>query len=131
MQKLLITIVIMVLSGCSSYNNAFECKAGKGVNCISVSKINNMVDSGIFSEAEKNSAKNSAKNKIKKETIKVAKAPFPLVLPNDWNHSIVQRIPETTLRIWVAPYVSAQDGYIEAQYVHKVLEKGAWVEQRR
>ncbi len=127
MQKLLITIVIILLSGCSSYNNAFECKVGKGVNCTSVSKINNMVDSGIFSEAEEN----SAKKQIKKETIKIAKIPFPLVLPNDWNHSIVQRIPETTLRIWVAPYVSSQDGYIEAQYVHKVLEKGAWVEQRR
>lgn len=128
MQKLLITIMVTLLTACSSYNSGFECKAGKGINCTSVSKINNMVDSGNFNEGEKNPA---SKNKIKKETIKVAnKIPFPLVLPNDLHHVEVQRIPETTLRIWVAPYVSSQDGYIEAQYVHEVLEKSSWVEQR-
>ena len=128
MQKLLITIMVTLLAACSSYNSGFECKAGKGINCTSVSKINNMVDSGNFNEGEKNPA---SKNKIKKETIKVAnKIPFPLVLPNDLHHVEVQRIPETTLRIWVAPYVSAKDGYIEAQYVHEVLEKSSWVEQR-
>lgn len=128
MQKTLIMTVVALLSGCSNYNSAFECKLGKGVNCTSVSKINNMVDSGAFNEADNNLAANK---KVKKETIKVAnKTPFPMVLPNNFHNSIVQRLPETTLRIWVAPYVSAQDGYIEAQYVHEVLEKGAWVEQR-
>ena len=128
MQKLLITIMVTLLFGCSSYNNAFECKVGKGINCTSVSKINKMVDRGAFNEGGNNSL---PKNKIKKETIKVAnKIPFPLVLPNDLHHVAVQRIPETTLRIWVAPYVSSQDGYIEAQYVHEVLEKSTWVEQR-
>lgn len=123
MQKLM--IVIALLSGCSSYNNTFECKVGKGINCTAVSKINRMVDSGAFNNNLENN------NKVKKETIKVAnKMPFPIVLPGDFHHSIVQRMPETTLRIWVAPYVSAQDGYIEAQYVHEVVEKGAWVEQR-
>lgn len=127
MQKLLIMFMITLLSSCSSYNNAFECKLGKGVNCTSVSKINNMVDRGTFNQTE---AK-LANNKVKKEIVKVAnKTPFPYVLPNDLHHSMVQRIPETTLRIWVAPYVSDQDGYIEAQYVHEVLEKGAWMEQR-
>ena len=128
MQKLLITIMVTLLFGCSSYNNAFECKVGKGINCTSVSKINKMVDRGAFNEGGNNSL---SKNKIKKETTKVAnKIPFPLVLPNDLHHVAVQRIPETTLRIWVAPYVSSQDGYIEAQYVHEVLEKSTWVEQR-
>ena len=128
MLKKLFCLIVILVSACSSYNSGFECKAGKGINCTSVSKINNMVDSGNFNEGENNSLQ---KNKIKKETIKVAnKIPFPLVLPNDLHHVAVQRIPETTLRIWVAPYVSSQDGYIEAQYVHEVLEKSTWVEQR-
>lgn len=127
MQRLLIMLVIALLSGCSSYNNAFECKLGKGVNCTSVSKINSMVDSGAFNGSETH----ASNKKTKKETIKVAnKTPFPMVLPSNFHNSIVQRMPETTLRIWVAPYVSAQDVYIEAQYVHEVLEKGAWMEQR-
>ena len=56
--------MVTLLAACSSYNSGFECKAGKGINCTSVSKINNMVDSGNFNEGEKNPA---SKNKIKKE----------------------------------------------------------------
>lgn len=127
MQQLLTLVAIILLIGCSNYNNAFDCKAGEGVNCTSVSKINTMVDIGAFNGAEPP----AANKKIKKETIKIAnKIPFPMILPSDFHNSIVQRMPETTLRIWVAPYVSAQDGYIEAQYVHEVLEKSAWVEHR-
>lgn len=127
MLKKLSCLIVILVSSCSSYNSGFECKADKGINCTSVSKINNMVDSGTFNQ----STDNVSKNKIKKETIRVAnKIPFPLVLPNDLHHVAVQRIPETTLRIWVAPYVSSKDGYIEAQYVHEVLEKSSWVEQR-
>jgi type IV conjugative transfer system lipoprotein TraV len=119
MQQLVIMVVIIaLLSGCSSYNNAFECKLGKGVNCTSVSKINSMVDSGAFNDSEKH----ASNNKIKKETIKVAnKTPFPMVLPSDFHNSIVQRMPETTLRIWVAPYVSAQDGYIDVSNNRKLI----------
>jgi hypothetical protein len=85
-----------------------------------------MVDSGTF-----NDAGNLLATKVKKETIKVAnKMPFPMIIANNLHHTIVQRIPETTLRIWVAPYVSMQDGYIEAQYVHEILQPGAWREKR-
>lgn len=126
MQKLIMFLSIILLASCSSYNNAFECKLSKGVNCTSVSKINTMVDRGAFNQQEL-----IGTNNIKKQTIKVNNnIPFPVVLPNDLHHSIVQRMPETTLRIWVAPYVSDKDGYIEAQYVHEVLEKASWVEAR-
>lgn len=125
MPKLILFLAITILSGCSSYNNTFECKLSQGVNCTSVSKINHMVDRGAFNEESR------SVNKIKKEIIKIYnKVPFPVVLPNNLPHSVVHRMPETTLRIWVAPYVSAKDGYIEAQYVHEVLEKATWVEQR-
>lgn len=125
MQKLLIVTVIL-LAGCSNYDNLFQCKLGKGVNCTSVSNINRMVDSDTF-----NDAGNLLATKVKKETIKVAnKTPFPMIIANNLHHTIVHRIPETTLRIWVAPYVSMQDGYIEAQYVHEILEPGAWREKR-
>ena len=127
MLKKLSCLIVILMSGCSSYHNAFECKVGQGINCTSVSTINDMVDKGTFNQ----STDPLSKNKIKKETIKVAnKMPFPLALPNDLHHVAVQRTPDTTLRIWVAPYVSSQDGYIEAQYVHEVLEKSSWVEQR-
>ena len=127
MLKILPYLLFMLLPSCSNYNSAFECKLGKGVNCTSVSQINNMVDLGSLNAVEDQ----SSKFKVKKEIIKVAqKTQFPLVLPNNLHNSSVIRIPETTLRIWVAPYVSAQDGYIEAQYVHKVLEKSAWMETK-
>ena len=126
MLKILPCLIIICLSGCSSYNNAFECKVGKGVNCTSVSHINQMLDSGTLNEFQDN----TKLIKVKRQIIKVSdKTPFPMILPTDLHNSVVERIPETTLRIWVAPYVSAKDGYIEAQYVHEVLEKGSWVER--
>lgn len=126
MSKFLPWLMLMLLANCSNYKNDFECKIGQGVNCISVSKINNMVDSGTFNQL----SNPLANNKIKKQTIKIAnKVPFPLVLPKDLHNSMVQRTADLTLRIWVAPYVSDKDGYIEAQYVHEVLEKSTWVEQ--
>ena len=126
MHKLLITLMFISLTGCASYNNSFECKPGQGVSCTSVSKINAMVDRGELNDTA------SSGKKIKKQTIRVKnKTPFPTILPNNFHDSVVERAPETTLRIWLAPYVSASDGYIEAQYIHEVLEPGAWVEQRR
>ena len=127
MQKILVILILTLLSSCSSYNNAFECKVGKGINCTSVSKINTMVDLGTLD----GSLENTSPQNVKKETIRLANnIPFPYVLPHNLHNSMVERIPETTLKIWVAPYVSATDGYIEAQYVHEVLAKGAWVDQR-
>ncbi len=127
MQKLLIIVTFTLLSGCSSYSGSFACKPGKGIDCTSVSKINSMVDRGAFNEG----SLIEQHKKLKKETINVKnKIPFPMVLPNNIHNSIIQMAPETTLRIWVAPYVNDSDGYIDATYVHEVLEPGSWVEQR-
>lgn len=126
MKKLLL-VMLAILSGCSNYSGSFACKPSKGVSCTSVSKINSMVDRGAFNQ----SSLDGHNKKLKKETINVKnKTPFPMVLPHNIHHSIVQRVPETTLRIWVAPYVNDSEGYIDATYLHEVLESGAWLEQR-
>ena len=36
----------LLLSGCSTYQETFECKPGKGVGCRSLSHVNQMVDAG-------------------------------------------------------------------------------------
>jgi type IV conjugative transfer system lipoprotein TraV len=126
-KKLLIIVTLAILAGCSSYGGSFACKPSKGVGCTSVSKINSMVDRGVF----KQGSLNEQHKKLNKETINVKnKTPFPMVLPHNIHNSIVQRGPETTLRIWVAPYVNDSDGYVDATYVHEVLEPGSWLEQR-
>lgn len=38
----------LLLSGCSSYNSDFDCPAGSGVGCKSVSKVNTLVEYGYL-----------------------------------------------------------------------------------
>jgi hypothetical protein len=123
MHKFIPIILLFNLIGCASYNSSFECKPCKGIACTSVSRINSRVDRG-------NLAANKTK-KVKKETIKIPnKIPFPITSTNNLPQMKVARIPETTMRIWIAPFVSEHDGYIEAQYVHEVVEKSSWCDER-
>lgn len=51
MKKVIIKIAILVgalviLSSCSVYGTKFECKAGVGARCSSISKVNEMIDNG-------------------------------------------------------------------------------------
>ena len=42
--KKLWVIALIVLSGCSAYNNKFDCPYGEGLGCASVSKVNRLID---------------------------------------------------------------------------------------
>lgn len=126
-QSILMGMVLFGLGGCANYHPSFECKPWKGIACSSVSQVNAMVDNGSWKH--KVSDKNN--KEVKKETIRVKnQVPFPIVVPNNLDESAVFRVPEETLRIWVAPYVSEDDGYMDSQYIHQVVEPGEWLEDR-
>ncbi|NRA89565.1 MAG: hypothetical protein HRU43_00245 [Simkaniaceae bacterium] len=44
--KLLLTLVPCIVSGCSTYQESFDCPVGEGVRCASLSTINNKIDRG-------------------------------------------------------------------------------------
>src|SRR5690606_33985033 len=44
------------LTGCSTTSETFDCKAGKGVGCKSISQVNKMVDEGSLGTEQEGSA---------------------------------------------------------------------------
>ena len=39
-------LLCLLLAGCSTYNESFDCAPGKGVGCVSLSAVNTMVNKG-------------------------------------------------------------------------------------
>lgn len=138
----LVIILTSILSGCSGYKSAFDCKPERGMGCMPTTEINNLVDRGQLPEPtsssnnfnnNKNHKKTCQNNcKPKREIIRIKnKVPFPQVIPNDLHNSEVYRKPEGLLRIWIAPYVNQDGTYNEAQYIHEVIEPGKWLDLRK
>ena len=44
--------VLILLTGCSTTSEVFECEAGKGIGCKSISEVNKMVDTGKLANNE-------------------------------------------------------------------------------
>ena len=127
-QNILNIVMILLLTGCSSYKSSFECRANGGVGCKSVSKVYGMIDKGELPA----NVEISQNKKVKKQVIKAKnKLPFPQIIPANLHAVDVLRKPESVLRIWLAPYVSKDGAYQEAQYIYEVVDPGVWIEENR
>jgi hypothetical protein len=42
--KTILLVLPIILTGCATYNETFDCEPGKGVGCTSLSQVNHMVD---------------------------------------------------------------------------------------
>ncbi|MBY0281471.1 MAG: type IV conjugative transfer system lipoprotein TraV [Alphaproteobacteria bacterium] len=118
--------VLMLLSGCSTTSEVFECEAGKGIGCKSISEVNKMVDTGKLAHNEEpNSLKavapvfahnnmNTESNPVKAHEIVLS------------DLTTVSRVQETPLRIWIAPFQDEQGNLHEGSVVHTVIRPGYW-----
>jgi conjugal transfer pilus assembly protein TraV len=115
------------LCACSTTSETFDCPAGKGVGCKSVTEINQMIDQGALSGVP-----------VAAEKINSTQAPPSLAFANTplsdsrvsdlkvSDEISVQRIQEEHLRVWIAPYQDAQGNLHEGSIVHTVLKPGSW-----
>jgi conjugal transfer pilus assembly protein TraV len=110
----------LFLTACMGvYDDEFDCGVGKGVGCRSISQVNEMVNQGQVPLKETEESEEDT-------TINIEAMPSlePLAAQQGIK---VKRIPEKTVRIWVAPH-EAQDGsFVEESYVNLVIEPGRWV----
>ncbi|MBY0280989.1 MAG: TraV family lipoprotein [Alphaproteobacteria bacterium] len=113
----LISSCLVFLSACTSNNEIFDCPAGKGMGCKSISEVNRMVDQGQFgssSDQETGSLKTLA----------------PIVMvPEDipqTSTSGIERIPEQNLRLWIAPFQDEAGNFHEESAIHTVVRQGRW-----
>ncbi len=107
---------IFLLSACSVSKENFDCPAGKGVGCRSISEVNEMVNQRTL-------------NPTKKDTQKAAKDMSSAFLSADdfsTEGMIIERVKEAHLRVWVAPFQDEQGQFHEASVIHAVLKPGFW-----
>jgi conjugal transfer pilus assembly protein TraV len=131
------TTISLTLSGCSTTSESFDCKAGRGVGCKSISEVNRMVDQGHYPGSLVESDASWTQGKQSKllpfeaalpSAPVISTAPLPVEYsggPHSGNLS-VQRMPEEYVRVWVAPYQDSQGNLHEGSVIHTVLKPGRW-----
>lgn len=127
--------VSFILGACSTTSETFDCKAGSGVGCKSISEVNQMIDEqGRGKEAAGNKQSmllpqhaesfptpiiSSTPPKI--ENLKTAPTSVPFS-----EYATVQRVPEEYLRVWIAPFQDEFGNLHEGSVIHTVLKSGSW-----
>lgn len=133
--RTLIRIAILaLLSGCASHiNEEFDCPAGKGLGCQSITEVKKKLNQGQVSLPE------TTTEAYQRWGSGYLAAPLMMKMPGvstgtsleavsfiDSNGMMVQRTPEKPLRVWIAPYQDQDGNLREASVVHTVVRPGFW-----
>lgn len=124
----------MILSGCSTTSETFDCKAGQGVGCKSISQVNKMVDEGSLGSDQETGSHTQlvspvittasvSPDGVSPDAVSPALSGQDIALSDDM---VVHRIREEHLRVWVAPFQDHQGNLHEGTIVHTVLKPGFW-----
>jgi len=105
------------LTACTSNNDLFDCPAGKGVGCQSISEVNRRVDRGDF-ENQREERTDSLK----------ALAPVAMTFDDRVQPSSpgIERVPEKNLRLWIAPFQDEDGNFHEESAIHTIVRQGRW-----
>lgn len=130
------------LCGCSTTSETFDCKAGKGVGCKSISEVNQMIDQGTLGNlVERNMDLRSAVQHSQPELPLMAASLSTPLISKDYttverislsqsipfsNTLAVHRIQEEPLKVWIAPFQDAQGNFHEGSVIHTVIRPGHW-----
>ena len=114
------------LCACSTTSETFDCPAGNGVGCKSISEINQMVDQGTLgSEMEK--GKQSMVLPLSAPIMATGSSAVESSAAIPFSDAIaVHRIQEEHLRVWIAPFQDEQGNLHEGSVIHTVLKPGYW-----
>ena len=119
-----------MLSACSTSSEVFECEAGKGVGCKSISTVNKMVEQGkLNNNDEPDSSPAIAPVFAPNGQFSNTLAPEfstdrqEIVLSDQ---TTVNRVREEHLRVWVAPFQDDQGNLHEGSVIHTVIRPGYW-----
>jgi type IV conjugative transfer system lipoprotein TraV len=126
----LLLLLCLNLSGCLPHKMNFDCNAGKGVGCKSLSQVNDMVEGNTL-DAEIAKAQG-----IKEQPIcaTCAKPPSPSaklapMSPVTLHVAAgpVARTPEKVMRVWFNSHFDQYGNFQGEQYVYTVIETSRWV----
>lgn len=142
LSALLTLSAISLLSGCTAYNESFDCPAGKGIGCQSVTEVKKKLDQGGINIPESTTQAYAKRNS--NAFLPPIVMPIPVGLEADSRISersgggdlsssgvvdknlMIQRTAEKPLRVWIAPYQDGEGNFHEASVVHTVVRPGSW-----
>ncbi len=128
---ILITILLMgsvLLTGCASLNNKFDCSLKPGVMCKSIDQVNTQVDQGVLGG---NSTASTCKkcNAVNSKQINT-RGNFITPSPNlTLNPGDPIRYGETVMRVWMAPFEDKDGNYYQPTVLYTVIKPGHWMGQ--
>jgi len=119
-------IALSFLSGCSTTSEVFECEAGKGIGCKSISEVNKMVDTGKLAHNDEHDFLKAVAPVFEKYTpaTETREAGLNEIVLSD--QTMVSRVQEAPLRVWIAPFQDEQGNLHEGSVIHPVIRPGYW-----
>lgn len=121
----------LLLVGCSHTQEEFDCPAGKGIGCQSVTEVKKKLNQGEVDMPETTTEAYQRRGGHDAFTPPVlSQAPMqggvtPISFM-DSNGMVIQRTPEKPLRIWIAPYQDHDGNLRESSVIHTVIQVGTW-----
>lgn len=116
MKQVFVLIAVLNTTACALYSKEFDSKYENGVGCRSISEVNQMVDDGTLKGSEEKQYSTFTYS----ENEKLSK---PIILSGQ---SMLQRVKEEHLRVWIAPFQDEQGNFHESSVVHTVIKPGYW-----
>ena len=121
----------LLLVGCSHTQEEFDCPAGKGLGCQSVTEVKKKLNQGEIDMPETTTEAYQRRGGSLSFT-PPQMSPTPMhgdltpIAFMDSNGMVIQRTPEKPLRIWIAPYQDQDGNLRESSVIHTVIQGGAW-----
>ena len=117
---------LILLSGCSTTSEVFECEAGKGIGCKSVSEVNKMVDNGKLANNEEPDFLKTVAPVFAQNNVNSVAKPVDAHEIVRSDQTMVSRVQEAPLRVWIAPFQDEHGNLHEGSVIHTVVRPGYW-----
>ena len=107
-------LTTLLLSGCSSYKSSFDCPAGVGVGCRSVSEVDALVEKGALTYKSVNHEVGTEFDDLHSTHLQISN--YPLPLSKSGPH--IQQPDSQRLKVWIAGYEDQEGTYHDPRIVH-------------
>ena len=122
---------LLALTGCSSYQEGFDCPAGVGVGCKSLSTVDQMIERGELPKPilEDNNVEgltlSSTRTSLTNDSY--VNEPQSRLIGSEFSSpSTIVRNPEQSLRVWIKGYTDDQGNYHDHAVIYTVVQPASW-----
>ena len=133
-----------LLVGCTAYDENFDCPAGKGLGCQSVTEVKKKLNQGAIDmpETTTEAAARLGGAGLGGASLRGSSFMAPVVSTGNGvasdqhaddpvvfidSHGMkIERAREQPLRVWIAPYQDRDGNFHESSVVHTVVTPGYW-----